>query len=244
MNNELLLLSGVDIPFPQAQVNIHQPTIKEISIIGEEIFWSGCQFLNFSKSLFDKSQDKTDLDDKSDFEIFMSIIESPEAREYKNKVTFILALLFPEYEVHFKNGTIILLNEKGIFRIDNINFEEFKDIISSMFGLNDLKGEGGGFDPVDQRASKIAEKLQRARDKKNKSKDSIKKVAILSRYVSILATGANMDMNILMNYTVFQLKDVFKRYQMKQAFDMHLQAKMAGATDLDDVDNWMDDIHS
>ena len=46
-----------------------------------------------------------------------------------------------------------------------------------------------------------------------------------------------------MHYTVFQLKDEFKRYQMKQSFDMHVQAKMAGAKDLDEVDNWMDDIH-
>ena len=42
---------------------------------------------------------------------------------------------------------------------------------------------------------------------------------------------------------VAQLKDEFKRFQKKQSFDMYLQAKMAGAEDLDDVDNWMDDIH-
>ena len=73
MDNELLLLSKNDIPFLEAQVNIHQPTISEISLIGEESFFSGCQFLNFSKSML-QTKDKTDLENKSDFEIFMSIM--------------------------------------------------------------------------------------------------------------------------------------------------------------------------
>ena len=32
MENELLLLSGNDIPFAQARINIHQPKIKEKGI--------------------------------------------------------------------------------------------------------------------------------------------------------------------------------------------------------------------
>ena len=39
MLNDLLLLSGNDIPFIEAQVNIHQPSIKEIAYIGEESFF-------------------------------------------------------------------------------------------------------------------------------------------------------------------------------------------------------------
>ena len=45
MENDLLLLSGNDIPFYGAQVSIHQPTIKEIAYIGEEAFYTGCEFL-------------------------------------------------------------------------------------------------------------------------------------------------------------------------------------------------------
>ena len=40
MLNNLLLLAGNDIPFPQAQITIHQPTIKEPGYIGEELFFS------------------------------------------------------------------------------------------------------------------------------------------------------------------------------------------------------------
>lgn len=38
MDNDLLLLSGNDIPFMEAQITIHQPTIKEIAYIGRKYF--------------------------------------------------------------------------------------------------------------------------------------------------------------------------------------------------------------
>ena len=46
-----------------------------------------------------------------------------------------------------------------------------------------------------------------------------------------------------MNYTVYQLYDEFQRFELKQNFDIYLQAKMAGAKDMEEVDNWMKEIH-
>ena len=34
-----------------------------------------------------------------------------------------------------------------------------------------------------------------------------------------------------------------ERYEMKVGFDYYIQAKMAGAKDLKEVDEWMKDIH-
>ena len=66
MLNELLLLSGVDIPFPAAQINIHQPTLKDIAFIGEESFFIGCELLKFSKdSLI--SEDRVNLQNQTNF---------------------------------------------------------------------------------------------------------------------------------------------------------------------------------
>ena len=41
----LALITGVDIPIPECQLTIHQPTIKEISQLGETEFFQGIQFL-------------------------------------------------------------------------------------------------------------------------------------------------------------------------------------------------------
>ena len=61
--------------------------------------------------------------------------------------------------------------------------------------------------------------------------------------MSILAVGESKDINELKNYTVYQINDEFKRFQKKEAYDINIKARMAGATDLEDVDNWMEDIH-
>lgn len=240
MNNELLLLSKNDIPFISAQTSIHQPIISEIALIGEENFFSGCQFLNFSKNQL-TTQDRIGLEERTDFEIFMSIMCSKEKVEHRNSVMMLLALLFPTSFIKFTEQEILLTDGENSTRINNTNYDEFKDIIVSMFGLEDVDMQNNNYNPIDARAAKIAEKLQKR--KKKSSSEEVQKVAVLSRYVSILAVGEQKDINELMQYTVFQLKDEFKRFQMKQSFDIYIQAKMAGAKDLEDVDNWMDDIH-
>ena len=73
MTNELLLLSGNDIPFIEGSLTIHAPTIKEIAYIGEEAFFSGCELLKFSKQKL-PTEDILRLEQYSDFHILMSII--------------------------------------------------------------------------------------------------------------------------------------------------------------------------
>ena len=116
MNNELLLMSKNDIPFLEAQVNIHQPTINEISLISEESFWSGCQLLNFSKYKFNL-EGRNDLEDKSDFEIFMSIMCSSEKLDYKNNTMMVLTLLFPTSQIKFMPNELILMNKLFNFHL-------------------------------------------------------------------------------------------------------------------------------
>jgi hypothetical protein len=82
MLGELLLLSGNDIPFQEAQVTIHQPTLKEIAYIGEEAFFIGCELLNFSKDIL-SDEDKTNLEDKTNFEVFMSIMRDKSSNATK-----------------------------------------------------------------------------------------------------------------------------------------------------------------
>lgn len=242
MNNELLLLSGNDIPFREAQINIHQPRLKEISFIGEESFHIGCQLLNFSTNILDMV-DKSDLSNKSDFEIFMSIMNGKEKFKYKADALMVLTLIFPDYQIKIDKDKILLQKDNFCSSINKLNFDSFKDIISSMFDLEDSREEGN-YNPSDVYAKKIAEKFKKRKEILAKQTGiNLKKVSIFSRYVSILSVGERKDVNTLMDYTVYQLKDEFKRFQMKENFDFYMKAKLAGAQDLEEVDNWMDDIH-
>lgn len=244
MNNELLLQSKAPIPFPGARVSIHNPTLEEIGMISEASFQIGTRFLNFSKDML-LEQDKSNLDNKTDFDIFMSIMRSREIATFKNDVKMVLTLLFPTFNIAFIEDGIQLtdVETQTATLINNENFLEFKDILNSMFDMQDVQ-TGGGFNPADSRAAKIAEKLQKGRQKAAKSKgEDINKVAIFARYVSILAVGERKDKNELMQYTVYQLKDEFKRWQLESAYDINLRARLAGATNMEEAENWMDDIH-
>lgn len=245
--DELLLLSKNDIPFLDAQVNIHQPTISEISFISEESFHIGCQLLTFSKNMLSK-QDKSNLENTSDFDIFMSIMNGKEAVQQKECALKVLMLLFPTYQIDIVVDKIIISNKELKFttEINAGNFLQFQEIVKTMFDMEDSMGDGNqqDYNPADAFAAKIAEKLKKRKNQlAEQNQMNFKKISIFSRYISILSVGERKDMNELMKYSVYQLKDEIKRYRLKDQFDMYVKAKMAGAQDLEEVDDWMKDIH-
>ena len=246
MINELLLLSGNEIPIEELNLLLHPPTIKEIACIGEEKFFSGCEFLRFSKNKL-SSEDRNRLENISNFEIIMSIMreKNPSVQINKTCALMVLSLLFPTYQIRIdeKNMRIIFKqNELELF-LDKNNYDIFVKILNEILCLGG--SESTDYNPSGTLARQIADKLRDRQAKlANAKKNDNQKIAILSRYVSILAVGENKDMNALLNYTIYQLFDEFQRYQMKINWDIHLQAQMAGAKDSQEVEDWMEDIHS
>ena len=251
MIGDLLLLSGNDIPFPEAQLTIHQPTIKEIGYIGEEAFFSGCDLLDFSKNIL-SYEDKVHLEDKSNFEIFMSIMKDKQTMAIQNNkisALLVLSLMFPSYSISFSNDNKLAFEKmdvegdnKEIYFIDENNFEQFKEILSSIFCLKKHKKDEQNYNPANERARKIAEKLQKGREKAAAAKGP-QRISVLSRYISILTVGERKNMNELLSLTVYQLFDEFERFELKQAFDTYFKAKLAGAKDIEEVENWMKELH-
>ena len=244
---DLLLLSGNDIPFPEARINIHQPTLKEIAYIGEEAFFIGCGVLDFSKDILD-TKDKVNLSNYDDFDIFMTIINRKDASiKYSlDCAKLVLTLIFPLYQLEVRNEAIVLKKDEQEYYIDKNNFLQFKNIISTMFNLKMGQDEKEKYNPSGSMSKRIADKfkkrheqlLQMAKEQTNGGK----RISILSRYASILAVGTQKTWENLLQYTVYQLFDEFQRFQLKMQWDAYVQARMAGAKDLDEVDNWMIDL--
>ena len=243
MVNDLMLLSGIDIPFPQAQIAIHQPTIKEIGLIGEESFYSGCGALNFSKNSL-SSEDRIALKDFTDFEILMSMInnKSFNTQQTRIDILMILTLLFPDYQIKISQQEINLIKEGESHLINSGNFEEFKKILIAMFCLKG-KGSETEYNPSGDKAREIIEKLNK-RKQKLAEQNGDQKVSVLNRFASILAIGQKQDLNEILDYTVYQLFDQFDRFTLKEQFDIHLKAQLAGARDLGEIEDWKKDLHS
>ena len=238
--DELSLQCGNDIPFPQAQITIHQPSIKEIGYIGEENFHIGSHFLVFDRNHLTE-EDKTRLANKSDFEIFMSAMNSSDKAKHKTNAIMVLALLFPNYKIKIEHNQILLHLENFSSSINEQNFDSFEEILNQIFCLNIQEGE---FNPSDALAAKIAEKIKKGQQKRAKKNENLTNISIYSKYISILSIGLKKDKNILNKYTIYQLRDEFERFQLKENYDVYVQAKLAGAQNLEEVKNWMDDLHS
>ena len=244
MIDELLLLSGNDIPFPQARLTIHQPTLKEIAYITEQRFWSACELLKFDKDLL-PDQDKVNLLNRTNFNIIMMIIQEKnlDSQQTRLNLLSLLVLLFPTNKILLGNKTIQLQNNQTgeVSEINEDNFNAFKEIIIDMFCLTN--NEDKEYNPSGDLAKKIADKFKKGRQQRAKLAPE-QKISILNRYVSILAVGQQKNINDLMNYTVYQLMDEFNRYKLKLQYDSYERFKAAGAEGMEDPEDWFKDIHS
>ena len=174
----------------------------------------------------------------------MTIVQGKdlEARQAKINMLSLLTLLFPTSEIILNKKVIQIRNVQTgeISQINQQNYDSFKKILVTMFCLTSKDNEQ--YNPSGDLARKIANKIKRGREQRAKLAPE-NKVAILSRYVSILAVGQQKDMNDLMNYTVYQLMDEFNRFNLKLQYDSWQKFKIAGATGMEDPEDWLKDIH-
>ena len=246
--DELLLLSGNDILMAEAGIYIRQPRLKDIAYLGEERFYMGCELLNFSKDIL-QEKDKSILGDKTNFEIIMSIMSENDIKDFEGKENIfqIFLLLFPDYKYTMTSNKIIFQKDEEIVgEINNDNFANFLDIFNTILCLKGSdKDEALDYDPANEAAARIADKLKRGRQKAMMEKNggSRPKINILSKYVSILSVGEHKSMESLLNYTIYQIKDEYERFLLKENFEHIFKARLAGAKDLEDGKYWMDDIH-
>ena len=242
--NNLSLLTGADIPFPEGRLVIHQPTIKEIGFIGENTFFLGCGFLSFSKDILNDG-DKSRLEKINDFNILMSIMIDKNIdnnlKENIESAQQVLLLLFPNNDITFEAEQIKI----GEGFINKDNFANFKQILKEMFQLS-FKNDSvqKEYKPANNAAAAIAEKLKKRHEKlaQINGTDS-HNIQIFGRYMSIISTYQGISYLDLAQYTVFQLYDIFNRIQLKMAYDMATQAKMAGAKDVKNPEDWMKDLY-
>ena len=250
--DQLTLISGIDIPIPEIKVNIHQPTIREIAYVGERDFYYAASILRIDRTELSLREEMTDEDksfllSQTNFQILMSMISGdiPEAKLLRVKLLTFLTLLFPTYTIDIEERMWFLNSTegKGMAIIDENNFEALQCIVGEILCLNKTSEEE--FNPADERARIIAEKLKRGRAKAAalRGEKSEQQDSILSRYISGLSIGTNsLDINKLLELTLYQLFDQLERYGLYTAYDISMKARMAGASDVEDVD-WLKNIH-
>lgn len=238
----LALMAGTDIPIPELQLVIHQPTIKEIALIGDIDFFVGVQCLNVNKNMIN-IEDETLLTDRNNFQIFMMIMTEKEAIDKKNAVMQLLQLIFPNYKISLTPRSLIISNQDFTQMIDESNFDIIQKVASDIFCLNSSQMDTQNFNPQSKKAKEIAEKLMRARQRvaaqKNEGNSSI-----FVQYTSVLTIGIpSMSLEDCLNLTMYQLFDLVERYTLYVNWDLDIRSRLAGGKPESKPDNWMKNIH-
>ena len=237
----LALMCGSDIPIPELQATIRQPKIKEIALIGESDFFVAIQCLNVNKDLI--PQDKMLLQDTNNFQIFMTIMSEKEAKDKKIATQQLLQLLFPQHTIIFTPRSILLQGKDSSSMIDENNFNALQDIVKNIFCVSNTKNQQAGFNPANNKAKEIAQKIMRGRQRVAELNGSAN-ASIFSQYLSILTVGlSSMSLQELMDLTMYQLYDLVERYQLYISWDIDIKSRLAGAKPDDKPNNWMKNIH-
>lgn len=236
----LALMTGVDIPIPELQLALHQPTIKEISMVGEQDFFIGIQMLCVKKEMY--IQDESLLASTTNFQIFMTMMNEQQVADKKQCVLQVLSLILPNHHVIFTPRSMMLKNGDVITNIDEGNFEILQQVLIQQFCL-----QGSGqeqFNPQGEKAREIAQKLMKARQRVAQQRSQNNSGSMFGQYISILTVGlGSMTVKDCITLTMYQLYDLVERYSLYINWDLDIRAKLAGSTDNKPVDNWMKQIH-
>lgn len=243
MDIRLALMAGSDIPIPECRLILHQPTIKEISFLGEDDFFVGVQCLCLNKTMF--VEDKDALSKVTNFQIFMTMMKEKETADKKICVQQVLALLFPKYNVLFTpRGMIFQGGEGDAPMVDSDeNFEALQNVIRTIFCANTGPMDQQAFNPVDDKAREIAQKLMRGRQRVA-AQNGGGNQSTFSRYLSILTVGLDsMSLHDLIGCTMFQLYDLLERYTLYTNWDLNIRTRLAGGKPDSQPEDWMKNIH-
>lgn len=244
MELDLVLMSGVDIPIPELQLILHQPTIREIAYIGEDNFFLAIHYLCLDKEAL--IEDESLLQNLTNFQILMKVIEQSKSSNKKIAIATLFSLLFPGFKVVIMPKSIILTdsNSQETILIDDNNFSILQDILKKVLCVTSIfQGDNVVYNPGNAEAKRIADKLMRGRKRaaelKGKNKESI-----LSKYLSILTVGlGSMSLNDCLNLTIYQLFDLIERYNLYINWNTDLRVRLAGGTPKSEAENWMKNIH-
>lgn len=235
---DLALFTGVDIPIPSCQLIVHQPSIKEISMVGEKAFLAGIQTICIDKDQF--KEDERKLSNTTNFQLFLTVMREQEAKEIKDMVLDALSLIIPNTKVTITPRALLLKYNDTNIIIDEGNFIDFQNVLRQIFCFKKKTEE---FNPVNDTARRIAEKIKKGRERVAHLKGE-DVGSVYARYISSLSIGLKIPVHILNNYTIYQINDLLERFGLWTNWDLDIRSRLAGAKGDGKPEDWMRNIHT
>jgi hypothetical protein len=210
---DLKLLRGLPIEVYRFG-KIHPLKLDEISKIGELKY---NQYL--SSIIFNQETLKIEGKKLSKFETLMVCSLSDET--FRNVIIHALHILFKE-EIHLHQGGFFYLGDINHQRIITPEiYEEIVRLVKQQNFIKDNKEEEEQFNPHDEKAAKLIEKLKHFRQKVKEK--NAEEGLNLSDIISIVATySGNLNMFNVWDLTVYQLYTIYIRLMMKENYETQI----------------------
>lgn len=261
---KLHILAGTPIPVRSMGTIISQPKIREIAAIGEDKYFTVLSLFQKAnreefKSEILKSEEERikkenpDLemteDDKreiefeldiaypSDFSVFIYLLKT--FPDLKSSFESFLYIIFPNLR---KIAWVPTLNltfaGEGSIDFTEDMFAEVKDIVLSSLNYRTAEEQRAEFNPANNMASEIAEKIKRAKEKRNTEVSSNSTESPLADMSSILASSSNLSIQEVMDMTYPQLVIQYERSSLLLGFVNQIRTSAFGGLDPDDIIDW------
>lgn len=217
-NNEIKYLSGS--PVPLEGIFVHPLKLREIAELGVEKFNSYLSLLLVENKVTYLSPEYK----INSFEYLCFLMENnrEDGIEFKDALSKVLKTnVFPV----LKEDTAYLLTDDGVI-INFQLFEKMQDIIKHQcfIGGKELKKK---FNPANDKARELKEKLDRIKTQLNK--DNADRQIDITDIISIVsAYTPNINIVDIWDLTIYQLYQLYMRLIMKDNYETELQQVMQG----------------
>lgn len=174
-----------------------------------------------------------------------------------NKLIKYFKLLYRTDNVNFVNiqgedlssiGILIKVNENEKYFINRDNYSKLAEVVSIMLGTGnnikekEVKEELNEIDLKIAKRKKEFEKKKAEREaklqKENKQDKSEITIYDLMNYI-IHTDNSQFNYDNIMNLTVYQIKNTFSLYKLKENYSMYMKYKTSGNFKIEeDIDHW------
>ena len=242
-----LYLANRDIAIPQCNIIVTQPTVQEVLIFGEEKFLNCIQLLGHLDKVLQPIQEELNNANMPEVPpLALLLVAYKEEKPIQEQVDEFFELICFNYNVKITSNSIDFEQEdKKVGMLTPFNYNFFAETLLDLFEPSALKNEN--YNPKSDKAKEIAEKLQKGKERKAQlqGKSDVTQ-SIFGIYASILSIGMQMDINIFMQYTPFQIFDAFERFTLKEAEDYYKLLSSSGFLDtskIDQPESWLKNLY-
>lgn len=255
-SQQLLLMTGNEIPLLYIQETLHQPTIEELALLGEENFYLALGLFKMAnKEEYERQLLRLNIVNDNPFiqelDIFLQAI-STKIETYTNILDSFFQLLFPSLQgINWNQGEMVVFrfHEKNII-LSNEIFLDLQENIDLIFNTSSKDGGSDKFNvnENDSKAMQIKKDLERARERVARQNENLKNrgekssSSTLSNMLSTVSTRDGIDINTLKKYTFYQLSIQYNRTMLYSQYRSQMTMSAFGGIKGEDIIKWYENI--